>query len=160
MRQILLMLLPLLLNASTLEAIIAKTLASHTSLEVLQERLNAEDYQINASRNFYNPEVSFAINDIQFDDVTDRSRERMQTTSINLKQKIPAFGKRDAQTQKSHALKKQIAATLDEAKVKLVEQIKITACAIWEVNQELNITQEYIGVTKQNIELKIGRAHV
>ena len=153
MRILFLILFPLLMSAATLESIINKALASHTSLEAIQERLNAEDYQINATRSFYNPEISFAINDIQFDDITDRSRERMQTSSINIRQKIPSFGKRDAKTARSQAIKSQISFTLEDAKVKLVEAIKITAYQIWEVNQELNITQEYIGVTKQNIEL-------
>lgn len=153
MKTLLLVLLPLLLQATSLEEIIAKALASHTSLEVIDERLHAQDYEISATRNFYNPEVSFAVNDLQFDDLTDRARERMQTSSINLKQKFPSFGKRDAHTEKSRALKKQIASTLDEAKVQLVAQIKVTAYQIWEVNEELRIIQEYIGVTKQNIDL-------
>ena len=153
MKTLLLMLLPLLLSATTLDEIITKALETHTSLAVIDERLQAVDYEISASRNFYNPEISFAMNDIQFDEPLNRSLEPMQTTSVNLKQKFPSFGKRDANTEKSRAVKKQIASTLEEAKVKLVEQIKVTAYQIWEMNQELNITQEYIGVTKQNIEL-------
>ncbi|MGB5966625.1 MAG: TolC family protein [Sulfurimonadaceae bacterium] len=153
MKHILLILLPLLLSAATLDTIIEKTLASHNSLQAIEERLHAEAYQISATRNFANPEISFAINDIQFDDVTDRSREAMQTTSVSLKQKFPSFGKRDAATQKSRATKRFIASTLEEAKVKLVEEIKITAYAIWEVKEELDIIQEYIEVTRQNIEL-------
>ena len=153
MKILLMMLLSLSMHAETLESIIENALASHTSLEVIQERLNAEDHQISASRNFYNPEIAFGVNDIQFDDLTDRSREPMQTASINIKQKIPSFGKRDAKTDRSRARKNQIALTLAEAKVKLVEAIKVTAYQIWEVNEELDITQEYIAVTKQNIEL-------
>ncbi len=153
MKTILLFLLPLYLSATTLDSIIAKALSSHTSLEVIQERINAEDYQISASRNFYNPEISFGLNDIQFDDVTDRGREPMQTASVNIKQKFPSFGKRDAQTEKNRALKQQLGSNMEALKVKLTEEIKITAYKIWEVNQELNITEEYIGVTKQNIEL-------
>ena len=153
MKKILLLLMPLLVSATTLEQIIEKTLSSHTSLEVIQERINAEDYQISASRNFYNPEISFAINDVQFDDITDRAREPMQTSSINIKQKIPSFGKRDAQTEKSRALKVEMASKMEVLKVQLVEQIKVTGYKIWEVNQELTIMDEYIGVTKQNIDL-------
>ena len=153
MKTLFLMLLPLLMSAATLESIINKALSSHTSLEVIQKRLNAEDYSISATRNFYNPEIAFGLNDIQFDDITDRSREPMQTASINIKQKIPSFGKRDAKTERRRAVKNQITLSFEEAKVKLVEAIKITVYQIWEVNQELNITQEYIAVTKQNIEL-------
>ena len=153
MKLLLLMLLPFWLGAVTLDTIIENALTSHKSLESIQERLYAEDYQISSSRNFANPEISFAINDIQFDDVTDRAREPMQTSSVSLKQKFPSFGKRDAASERSRANKKFIASTLEEAKVKLVEKIKITAYNIWEVDEELKIISEYIKVTKQNIEL-------
>ena len=153
MRHLLLIFLPFWLSAATLDVIIEKALTSHSSLQAIQERLYAEDYAISSTRNFANPEVSFAINDIQFDDITDRAREPMQTTSIDFKQKFPSFGKRDAATARSRAQKKLIASTLEEAKVKLVEKIKITAYNIWEVDEELKIISEYIEVTKQNIEL-------
>jgi outer membrane protein TolC len=46
-----------------------------------------------------------------------------------------------------------IVSTLEEAKVKLVEQIKMTAYGIWEADEELRIIGEYIQVTQQNIDL-------
>lgn len=153
MKHILLIFLSVWLNAATLDDIIENALVSHNSLQAIEERLSAEDDQISATRNFANPEISFAINDIQFDDVTDRAREPMQTTSVSLKQKFPSFGKRDAATAQSRAQKRVIASTLEEAKVRLVEQIKITAYRIWEVDEELKIIDEYIKVTQQNIEL-------
>ena len=153
MRFIFLLFLPFYLSAVSLEAVIKNALTSHNSLQTIQERINAEDHQIAKTRNFSNPEISFAINDIQFDDVIDRAREPMQTTSINLKQKFPSFGKRDAATAYTKAQKRFIASTLEEAKVKLVEKIKLTAYSIWEVDEELKIIGEYIKVTQQNIEL-------
>lgn len=153
MRFLLLMVLPFYLSAATLETIIENALSSHSSLQTIQERLYAEDYEIASTRSFSNPQISFSIKDIQFDDVTDRSREPMQTSSVSFRQKFPSFGKRDAATERSHANKKLIASTLEEAKVKLVEKIKITAYKIWEVDEELKIISEYIKVTKQNIEL-------
>ncbi len=153
MKYILLMLLPLLLRATPLEVIIDNALASHNSLQAIQERLNAEDYAISATRNFANPEIAFAVNDIQFDDITDRSLEPMQTSSVSLKQKFPSFGKRDAATARSRARKQVTEMTLEEAKVKLVERIKMSAYGIWEVDEELKVIAEYIEVTRQNIEL-------
>ena len=149
----LLLLLPIMLSATTLETIIENALSAHSSLQTIQERLNAEDHQIAKTRNFSNPEISFAITDIQFDDPTDRAREPMQTTSINLKQKFPSFGKRDAETAYIKAQKRFIASTLEDAKVKLVEKIKLTAYSIWEVDEELKIIGEYMKVTQQNVEL-------
>ncbi|MCJ7764618.1 MAG: TolC family protein [Thiovulaceae bacterium] len=156
MRLWFLLLFPLWLTAATLDAVIEKALRSHSSLQAIKERLNAEDFQISATRNFADPEIAFALNDIQFDDIADRSREPMQTASITLKQKFPSFGKRDAATQQLRAQKQVIASTLEEAKVKLVEQIKITAYSIWEADEELRIIGDYIQVTQQNIELSTG----
>ncbi|WP_345976764.1 TolC family protein [Sulfurimonas sp. HSL3-7] len=153
MKQILLMFLPLLLSATPLEVIIDNALAFHPSLEAIQARLYAEDYQISSTRNFANPEIAFAINDIQFEDITDRSLEPMQTTSVILKQKFPSFGKRDAATARSRARKQVTALSLEESKVKLVERIKMTSYGIWEVDEELKVIGEYIEVTRQNIEL-------
>jgi len=153
MRLWFLLLLPICLSAARLDAIIEQALSSHSSLQAIEERLNAQEYLISETRNFSNPEISFAINDIQFDDVTDRSREPMQTASVSLRQKFPSFGKRDADTQQRRAQKRVVALTLDEAKVKLVEQIKIAAYSIWEVDEELHIIDEYITLTQQNIEL-------
>ncbi len=153
MKPILLMLLPLLLSATPLEVIIDDALASHPSLEAIEERLNADDYRIASTRSFANPEIAFAVNDIQFDDVTDRSIEPMQTTSVTLKQKFPSFGKRDAATARSRAERQVTVLNLEEAKVKLAERIKMTAYSIWEVDEELKVISGYIAVTRQNIEL-------
>ncbi len=153
MRLFLLMVLPLYLGAVTLDAVIEQALAAHSSLQAIEERLDAQDHLISATRNFANPEIAFAVNDIQFDDITDRSREPMQTASVMLKQKFPSFGKRDAATQQSRAEKRVIALTLEEARVRLVEQIKLAAFSIWEVDEELKIIEEYISLTQQNIEL-------
>ena len=153
MRLWFLLLMPLCSGAVTLDAVIEKALSSHSSLQAIEERLNAEDYRISATRNFADPEIAFAVNDIQLDDITNRSLEPMQTTSITLKQKFPSFGKRDAATQQLRARKNVIVSSLEEAKVKLVEQIKMTAYGIWEVDEELRIIGEYIQVTQQNIDL-------
>lgn len=156
MRIPLLILLPFCLSAVTLDAVIEKALNTHVSLQAIEERLNAEDYQISVTRNFANPEIAFSVNDIQLDDITDRTREPMQTTGVILKQKFPSFGKRDAATQHSRARKKVTASTLEVAKVRLVEQIKTTAYSIWEAEEELRIIDQYIQVTRQSIDLNIA----
>jgi len=149
----LLILLPFCLGAVTLDAVIEKALKTHVSLQAIEERLNAEDYQISVTRNFANPEIAFSVNDIQLDDITDRSREPMQTTGVIVKQKFPYFGKRDAATAYSRARKEVTVSTLEAAKVRLVEQIKMTAYSIWEAEEELRIIDQYIQVTRQSIDL-------
>ena len=77
----------------------------------------------------------------------------MQYTALNVKQKMPYFGKRDAASKKVDAKKQKVGFTLEVAKVKLVKSIKLTAYSIWQVEEQLKITDDYIKLTRQNIEL-------
>ncbi len=153
MRAYILLLFPLLLSAASLSSLITNATSTHTSLEAIQSRLSAVDNELEITRNFADPELSLSISDIQFNDPTNRSLERMQYSAINFKQKIPYFGKRDASTKKVQAKKERLDFSLQEAKVTLVKSIKITAYNIWQVEQQLKITNDYIKLTRQNIEL-------
>ena len=77
----------------------------------------------------------------------------MQYTAINFTQKLPYFGKRDALSNKIKATKKKVALSLEQMKVKIVREIKITAYTIWEREEELKTIHEYMKLTKQNISL-------
>ncbi|WP_373001608.1 TolC family protein [Sulfurimonas sp.] len=153
MKALALLLLPLLLSATSLSTLIESAKVNHTSLEVIQKRLSAIDNEYEVSRNFADPELSLSISDIQLNDPTNRSIEPMQYTALNVKQKIPYFGKRDAQSKKVDAKKQKVGFTLEEAKVKLVKSIKLTAYSIWQIEEQLKITDDYIKLTRQNIEL-------
>ena len=153
MRLYIFLLLPLSLFAVSLDTLIENAKDTHTSIKAIQHRISAIDYEYDVSRNFSNPELSINVSDIHLKDISNRSIEPMQYSSINFKQKIPYFGKRDANSKKISAKKQRISLTLDEAKVKLVKAIKTTAYSIWQRDQELKITNEYIKLTQQNIEL-------
>jgi len=126
---------------------------NHTSLKTLQQRVSAVDNEYAISRNFADPVISLSLSDIQFKDPTNRSLEPMQYSAISFAQRIPYFGKRDANSAKVEAKKEKISLTLDALKVKLVEGIKITAYSIWQIEEELSITKKYMQLTRQNIEL-------
>jgi len=141
------------MSAASLSSLIEHAKSSHTSLQAIQHRLNAVNNEYEATRNFANPELSISVSDIQFNDLSNRSIEPMQFTAINFKQKIPYFGKRDANGKKVQAKRHRLDITLEDAIVKLVKEIKITAYTIWQTQEQLRITDEYIRLTKQNIEL-------
>jgi outer membrane protein, heavy metal efflux system len=153
MKAFIVLLLPLLLSATSLSTLIENAKATHTSLEAIEMRLSAVDDEYDATRNFADPELLLSVSDIQLNDPTNRSIEPMQFTAINVKQKIPYFGKRDAASKKIDAKKQRIGFNISQAKVKLVESIKLTAYSIWQVEEQLRITNDYIKLTKQNIEL-------
>lgn len=150
--------LSVLLFAVPLETLIENAKNNHISLKTIEQRVSAIDNDIDISQNFADPLISLSVSDIQFNDVTDRTREPMQATSITLQQKIPYFGKRDALGKKITAKKRVLELSIDEMRVKLVKAIKITAYSIWQIEEELQIIDEYFTLTKQNIELSSGYA--
>ncbi len=148
-----LLFLPLALSGASLDSLIQNAKESHTSLQVIKQKLSAISDEYELSKNFSNPELSISISDIQLGDPIDRSLEPMQFSSVNFKQKIPYFGKRDALSKKVDAKKESIVFNLEDAKIKLSKAITIKAYEIWQIEEQLRITDEYIELTKQNIEL-------
>ena len=153
MKLYILLLLPMWLFGESLSTLIENAKNSHTSLKTIEQRVSAIDNEYEVSRNFADPVISLSMSDIQFQDPTNRSLEPMQYTALNFKQAIPYFGKRDAKSKKISAKKAKVSLSLDEIKVKLVKEIKLTAYSIWQIEQDLKITSEYIKLTKQNIQL-------
>jgi cobalt-zinc-cadmium efflux system outer membrane protein len=147
------LLLPVLLTASTLDTLIERALTKHDSLKVIEQRLGAMDDFLDKSRNFANPELSLGINDIQFDDPLNRAIEPMQTTSLNVKQKFPWFGKRDAQTKKVTAKKTLLFESLEAAQVNLAKRIRLSVYTIVELHERLGVLDAYAKLTRQNIDL-------
>ena len=153
MRLFTLLLLPLALFGVPLSTLIESAKNSHTSLKVIEQKLNLLDNEYDISRNFSDPEISFTISDIQLDNPTNRSIEPMQYEAINIKQKLPYFGKRDALSAKIDAKKEKVSLSMDNLRVKLTLGVKTTAYSIWQIEENLRITDEYIKLTQQNIEL-------
>ncbi|MDO8453098.1 MAG: TolC family protein [Sulfurimonas sp.] len=153
MRISILLFLPLWLSAATLYALIEHAKNSHVSLQAIEQKLSAVDNEYEVSRNFANPELSFSVSDIQLKEPINRQIEPMQYSAVNIKQTFPYFGKRDANSNRVSAKKQKISSSLEEAKVKLVETLKIAAYTIWQVEEEIKITNEYIKLTNQNINL-------
>ena len=158
MKYLLLLVTPIWLLGVSLETLIENAKNNHQSLRTIEQRVSAIDDSIDISQNFSDPLLSLSVNDIQFNNVTDRRREPMQSTALNFQQKIPYFGKRDAAKKKLLAKKEVAQLSIDAMKVKLVKAIKITAYSIWQIEEELKIIQEYFSLTKQNIELSSGYA--
>ena len=148
-----LFLLPIFLYATSVETLVEHAKSSHLSLEAIKHKLSTLDDEYAVSRNFANPELSLSMSDIQLRDISNRSLEPMQYTALNVNQKIPYFGKRDANSQKIEAQKVQLSMSLEEVKVKLTKAIKLSAFTIWRLEEQLKIVDDYLSLTKQNIDL-------
>lgn len=145
--------LSLLLHSKNIEQLIQYSLTKHPSLHTINYRLSQMDEYISLSENFDNPDLSFIVNDIQFQDPLSRDLEPMQFQAINIKQKFPWFGKLEAR--KSLALSKRNLTinSYDAAKVQLAYEIRTASYTLIELQKRIQIVKKYEAVSKQNIEL-------
>ena len=140
-------------HAQSIHQLIDLSIKNHPSLQTIEHRLSGMDDKIEKSQNFSNPDLSFTINDIQFDDPTDRGLEPMQYNAINIKQKFPWFGKLDARKTYTLAQKSVMMDSYEAAKTVLVESIRITAYTIKELEERIRIINRYKTLAQQNIDL-------
>ena len=142
-----------IVQAQSIDHLIHTALEKHPSLQTIEHRISAMDEKISLSQNFENPDLSLTINDMQFGDPFSRDLEPMQYQAVQFKQKFPWFGKLDARKSYTQAQKDVILDSLDAAKVKLAEEIRMTAYTIKEIEVRIGIVQKYIDVSEQNIKL-------
>ena len=142
-----------ILSAQSINQLIDYSLKKHPSLQTIQYRLSAMDERIIKSRNWSNPEMILNMNDIRFDDPSNRGLEPMQYQAVNYKQRFPWFGKIDAREHFTRMQKNVILDSYDIARVKLAEEIRTTAYTILEIKERLRIVNQYEKLTKQNIAL-------
>lgn len=142
-----------LLQAQSIQQLITQSLKKHPSLQTIEHRLSLMDERVAISQHFSNPDLSFTINDMQFGDLTSRDLEPMQYQSVNFKQKFPWFGKLDARKTYTLAQRSVILDSYDAAKVKLAEEIRMTAYTMKELEERIHILNRYKAVAKQNIDL-------
>ena len=134
------------LSAITLDEIIDSSLASSPSLEVIESRILANRQNIDIANQFTNPELSLTTNTID-------SSEPMSQTVVTFKQKIQYYGKRDTKESVSRAEGAVLSEKLKVTQVKFVAEIKKEAYSLWELRELKNVLNNYIDLTKQNIEL-------
>ncbi|MCD6189916.1 MAG: TolC family protein [Sulfurimonas sp.] len=134
------------LSALSLSEIIDKSLAYSPSLESINARITANTHATDIANQFSNPELSLTSNSID-------SAEPMSQTVLTIKQKIPYYGKRDARQEITLAEDALLKEKLSAARVALVARIKTQAYRIWELRELYKIIDEYVALTKQNIEL-------
>ena len=139
--------------AESIKQLIQYSLDKHPSLSTIKYRLSAMDEKIAKSQTWANPDLSLTINDIQFDDISNRSLEPMQYQAVNIKQKFPWFGKLDAKKAYEEEKKQVILDSYLTARVQLALQIRTTAYTIKELEARIHILGKYILLARQNIQL-------
>ncbi|XOB62403.1 TolC family protein [Campylobacterota bacterium DY0563] len=82
-------LLPLFVNAQSVDSIVTSALEKNSSLKALESSINITKEQITLSTKWDNPVINIGATDIQFNDYRARNKEPMQSQFIGLTQAIP-----------------------------------------------------------------------
>ncbi len=133
-------------QAISLDKIIDTSLSKNPSLESINERIQANKYNIAVSDQFANPELLITKNTLD-------SSQAMSKSVVSFKQKIPFYNKRATNKKIALAEDALLNEKLNAAKTKLVEKIKDEAYTIWKLGELYRIIDEYVTLTKQNIDL-------
>ncbi|MDD5051625.1 MAG: TolC family protein [Sulfuricurvum sp.] len=137
----------------SVDVLIRQALQNSPSLISAQARVEQSRSQKEISRNFDNPSLQLLVNDIQTRDITNRSLEPMQFTTLSLQQKLPFAGKRDLRYEDAQAQEVYADLTLSQSKALLVSEIKKEAYRLWQISEEERIYRDFETIVRQNGEL-------
>ncbi len=142
-----------LLYPQTLHSILKSALRSHPSLDSIRYSVRIADEKIKKSTLWKNPTLEVGLRDILISEPFDRSVEPMQSNFISITQQIPTSDKLRVQKSIQIVKKSMLMDDLDEAKCRLVKEIKLSVYTIDEYKQRIAIVKKYIALTRENIKL-------
>lgn len=139
--------------AETVDDLVREALKNNPSLTSAEARVEQSRFQKEISRRFDNPNLQLLVNDIQTRDISNRSIEPMQFTSLTLQQKLPFAGKRDLRFEDAQAQEAFAGLSMQQSKVLLASEIKKEAYKLWQIEEEERIYRDFETIVGQNSEL-------
>jgi outer membrane protein TolC len=141
------------MQAATLDDVVETALTNNASLHAINAKIAASKEALALSTQFDNPVLSLAVNAIHLDDISNRSIERMQSSSVALKQKVPFFGKRNEKERAAQALNAGLFQQLEQAKAALASAVRAEAYTLWKLKALLEIETRNAALMRHNAEL-------
>jgi len=139
--------------AESLEELIRQALQNNPSIVSAQSRVEQSRYQKEIAKNFDNPSLQLFVNDIQTQDISNRSIEPMQFTTLSLQQKVPFAGKRDLRYEDAKAQEAYAGLSLSQSRALLSSEIKKEVYRLWQIGEEERIYRNFETIIRQNGEL-------
>ena len=137
----------------SVDALIHEALQNNPTLISAHSRVEQSRFQKEIAKNFDNPSMQLLVNDIQTRDITNRSLEPMQFTTLSLQQKLPFPGKRDLRYEDAREQEAYAGLSLSQSKALLVSEIKKEAYRLWQIGEEGRIYRDFETIVRQNSEL-------
>lgn len=137
----------------SVDVLIHEALQNNPSLISAQARVEQSRFQKEIAKNFDNPSMQLLVNDIQTQDISNRSIEPMQFTTLSLQQKLPFAGKRDLRYEDAQAQETYAGLSLSQSKALLASEIKKEVYRLWQIGEEEKIYRNFETIVRQNGEL-------
>lgn len=142
--------IPLLIStlsfSMTIEDAIDKSLDNHNVLKSINHNIESMKYQILKSDNLMDPDVSFTSNSLS-------STEPMKYNSVNIKQKLPWFGKLNANKEYVTTQKNILINNYNVTKIDMAFEIYNIFYSIHEYKEKINLLKEFKNLNIQNENL-------
>lgn len=131
------------LNAANFEQIIQEALSNNYELKSIEKSIQVANEQLNISKNWQNPILTFGVNDIWFDRPFDRDKEAMQAQYIGISQSIPINNKLDILEQIASKDKAINEIVLEDKKLELKSKIYEYIYTILVLEKKLKLLNDY-----------------
>lgn len=152
--------LPLLLNALTVEEAIHQSFQNNYQLQILQEEAEIIGTQAKIEGTWDDPIFKVGINDIQFEKPLSRDIEAMQNQYVAISQKIPLSNRLELSSELQEGKKEAVEAQQNLLKNTIAFQVRQAFIDVAYAQKNLDIVDNYIAFLKTPMQLLVNLSAV
>lgn len=138
-----------LLSATTIDELVKNSFENNYDLKSLDKSIKIAEHQIELSKNWQNPVLSFGANDLWLNDLSSRDKEAMQASFIGISQVIPTGSKLDIKESIAKKDKNIKIEDLEDKKLELESKIYEYAYNILILEEKYKLLDTYLANVKR-----------
>ncbi|MDD2895020.1 MAG: TolC family protein [Aliarcobacter sp.] len=138
-----------LLSATTIDELVKNSFENNYDLKSLDKSIKIAEHQIELSKNWQNPVLSFGANDLWLNDLSSRDKEAMQASFIGVSQVIPTGSKLDIKEAIAKKDKNIKIEDLEDKKLELESKIYEYAYNIVILEEKYKLLDIYLANVKK-----------
>lgn len=145
-------------NAQSINEVVINTINKNYTLKALENSIDIAREQISLASKWKNPTLSFGITDVQFDDITKRDLEAMQSSFVGFTQTIPIGDKLEIEKKIANDDYEISKFLLEDKKLQLQSKIYEYIYKIKLLKERLSLFKEFKKNTK-NLENLLNKLY-
>ena len=138
-----------LLSATTIDELVKNSFENNYDLKSLDKSIKIAEHQIELSKNWQNPVLSFGANDLWLNDLSSRDKEAMQASFIGISQVIPTGSKLDIKESIAKKDKNIKIEDFEDKKLELESKIYEYAYTILILEEKYKLLDSYLANVKK-----------